>query len=1024
MRFDKVGLGKLSLNGLIFLLVIFSTSFDGNLPILSNTSKVFAQTIDARKNQADQLLEQGIDQFQTGNLKAALLSYEKALQIYRQIKDRTGEAQALGNLGNAYYILGDYRKAIDFHQQSLVIFRQIGDRAGEGRSLGNLGVAYNALGEYQKAIEFHQQRLKIAKELGDRPGIASALSNLGSVYFSLGEYQKAIEFHQQRLAISKELGDRSGVGKALLNLGNVYYYQGEFPKAIDFYQQALTIFPQIGDRRGEGLVLGNLGAVYSSLGEYQKAIKLYQQSLAIATEIGDRAQQATRLNNLGNAYSDLGEPQKTVEFLQQALKVFQQIGDRPGEGNVLGSLGNAYYSQGDYKQAIDFHQQSLAIFKKIGDRSGEGGALGGLGNIYNSLGEYQKAIEFHQQRLQISKQIGERTGESAALTNLGNAYGSLKDYQKAIESYQQALALDNKIGNRSGIGKALGNLGTVYDALGDYQKAIDFYQQRLKIAKEIGERSGEASVLTNLGNVYDALGEPKKAIDFQQQALGIFKQIGDRFGEGAALNNLGSTFRKSGNLSAAERVLKQGIEVWKSQRGKLADRNDLKISIFEQQTRTYEILQRVLIAQNKTDAALEVSENGRARAFVDLLISRLQPNSNASTEININQIKQIAKSQNAILVQYSIITDEFKIAGKEQSKESELYIWVIKPTGEITFRKADLKPLWQKENTTLKDIVTITRESIGVRGTAFRGIDVSYNPDAPKAVNRLKRLHELLIAPIADLLPKNPNARVTFIPQASLFLVPFPALQDKDGKYLIEKHTILTSPSIQVLDLTRKQKQRIGNKPIQGNNMLIVGNPTMPAVSPKIGEVPQQLSALPGAELEANAIAKLFKTQSLIGNQATETEVTKRLFQAQFIHFATHGLFDDIQGLNSSIALASGNKNNEKSDGLLTAGEILDLKLNAELVVLSACDTGRGKISGDGVIGLSRSLISAGVPSVLVSLWAVPDAPTAELMTEFYQNLQKSPDKAQALRQAMLKTMKQHPNPSAWAAFTLIGEAE
>jgi tetratricopeptide (TPR) repeat protein len=1025
MHFDKVGLNKIGLSGFIFLLAFFLTLFNCNLPILSNTSKVLAQTIDARKNQADQLLEQGIDQFQTGHLKAALLSYEKALQIYRQIKDRTGEAQALGNLGNAYYILADYRKAIDFHQQSLVIFRQIADRAGEGRSLGNLGVAYDSLGEYQKAIEFHQQRLAIAKELGDRTGVASALGNLGNAYASLGDYQKGISFQQQRLAISKQIGDRTGVGKALGNLGNAYYRLGEYQKAIDFYQQTLAITRQIGNRSGEGNTLGNLGAVYSSLGEYQKAINFYQQSLAIATQMGDRSSQGTRLNNLGNAYSYLGEYQKSIDFLQQALTIFQQIGDRAGEGNVLGGLGNAYYSQADYKKAIEFHQKSLTISKQIGDRSGEGGALGGLGNIYYSLGEYQKAIEFHQQRLKISKQIGERTGESAALTNLGNAYGSLEDYQNAIDSYQQALEIDKKIGNRSAIGKTLGNLGTVYDALGEYQKAIDFYQQRLKIAKEIGERSGEASVLNNLGNVYDSLGERQKAIDFQQQALGIFKQIGDRFGEGAALNNLGSTFLRSGNLPEAEKILKQGIEVWKSQRGKLADRNDLKISIFEQQTRTYENLQRVLIAQNKTDAALEVSENGRARAFVDLLISRLQFNGHVSSpEININQIKQIAKSQNTTLVQYSIITDSFKIADKEQTKESELYIWVIKPTGEITFRKADLKPLWQKENTTLKDIVTITRESIGVRGTAFRGIDVTYNPNAPKTTNKLKRLHELLIDPIADLLPKNPNARVTFIPQSSLFLVPFPALQDKDGKYLIEKHTILTSPSIQVLDLTRKQKQRIGNKPIQPNNLLIVGNPTMPDVSPKIGESPRQLSALPGAELEANAIAKLFKTQSLIGNQATETEVTKRLSQAKFIHLATHGLFDDIQGLNSSIVLAPGNKGNEKSDGLLTAGEILDLKLNAELVVLSACDTGRGRISGDGVIGLSRSLISAGVPSVLVSLWSVPDAPTAELMTEFYQNLQKSPDKAQALRQAMLKTMKQHPNPSAWAAFTLIGEAE
>jgi CHAT domain-containing protein/tetratricopeptide (TPR) repeat protein len=1021
MRFARIGSSTF-----ICLLAVVSTSFNSNLPILGTRSQVLAQSNTQRKAEADRLLEQGIQQFETGQLKAALLSYEQALQIYRQIPDRTGEGQALGNLGNAYYVQGDYQKAVEFHQQSLVIFKQIGDRAGAGRSLGNLGVAYNALGDYKKAIEFHQQRLAIAKQIGDRAGEASALGNLGNAYYDLGEYQKAIGFHQQRLAIAKQIGDRSGVGRALGNLGNAYYSLGQYPKAIDFYQQALTIAKETGNRAGEGFSLGNLGAVYYSLGEYQKAIDFYQQSLTIATQSGDRNSQGTRLSSIGNAYNSLGEYQKAIDFHQQALAIFQQIGDQGGIGNVLGGLASAFYSQGDYKKAIDFHEQSLAIFKKIGNISGESGALGGLGNVYYSLGEYQKAIDFHQQRLAIAKQIGERTGESAALTNQGNAYGSLKNYQKAIESYQQALEIDKQIGNRSGEGKALGNLGTVYNALGEYQKAIDFYQQRLALAKQIGERAGVGATLVNLGSSYDALKDTKKAIGFYQQGLEIFKQMGDRNGEGAALSNLGFTLFKSGNFAEAEKFLKQGIEVWKSQRGKLGDRDDFKISIFEEQARTYQGLQQVLIAENKTDAALEVSESGRARAFVDLLVSRLEPNSNvsSSTELTVSQIKQIAKSQNTTLVEYSIITDDFQIAGKEESKESELYIWVIKPTKEVTFRKVDLKPLWQKENTSLDNLVTTSRESIGVRGTAFRGINVSYNPNAPKATNRLKRLHELLINPIADLLPKNPNERVTFIPQGSLFLVPFPALQNKDGKYLIEKHTILTSPSIQVLDLTRKQKQRIGNKPIQGNNMLIVGNPTMPALSPKIGEAPQQLSPLPGAEKEAKAIASLFKTQSLIGNQATESEVTKRLSQAKFIHLATHGLFDNIQGLNSSIALAPGNKGNEKSDGLLTAGEILDLKLNAELVVLSACDTGRGRISGDGVIGLSRSLISAGVPSVLVSLWSVPDAPTAGLMTEFYQNLQKSPDKAQALRQAMLATMKQHPEPRDWAAFTLIGEAE
>lgn len=186
------------------------------------------------------------------------------------------------------------------------------------------------------------------------------------------------------------------------------------------------------------------------------------------------------------------------------------------------------------------------------------------------------------------------------------------------------------------------------------------------------------------------------------------------------------------------------------------------------------------------------------------------------------------------------------------------------------------------------------------------------------------------------------------------------------------------------------------------------------------------MSNLPAAEQEAKEIAKLFKTKAFTGNQAIKAKILPKLSQARIIHLATHGLLDDFKGLGvpGAIALAPSG-NGELNDGLLTADEILDLKLNADLVVLSACDTALGQITGDGVIGLSRSLITAGTPSVIVSLWSVPDAPTAELMTEFYRNWrERKLDKAQALRQAMLKTMENHPNPKDWAAFTLIGEAE
>jgi CHAT domain-containing protein len=825
--------------------------------------------------------------------------------------------------------------------------------------------------------------------------------------------------------LAQTVDARKAEADRLLNQGGQQYHEGQFKAALLSWNQALQIYRQINDRAGISSTVGNLGLIYIFLADYKKAIEFFDESLAIAKEFGDLTLEGAALVNLGIAYDKLGKHKQAIKFYQQGLIIFKEIGSQTGEGRALTNLGIAYSSLGDYAKAIEFFQQSLAIAKEIGDRGGVGAALGNLGSAYNSVGDYQKAIDLFQQRLVIAKEIGHRADESSVLSDLGNAYYFLRDYQKAINLFQQSLVIVKEIGDRAGVGDALGNLGNIYNSLGEYKKAIDFYQQSLVIAKEIGNPYAEGGVLTNMGLVYNSLEDYKKAIELHKQSLVLFKEIGNRDAEGSALNNLGLALFKSKNFVEAEKVLKYGVEVRKSQRSRLGNQNNLKISIFERQANIYSTLQQVLIAQNKTDAALEVAESGRARAFVDLLTSRLSPNGDiySATEPTIDQIKQIAKAQNSTLVQYSIIGKEFKVADKPQTIESELYIWVIKPTGEVTFRKADLKPLWQKENTTLYDLVTTSRQSIGARGTNFRGIDVSFNPDAPKATNKLKRLHELLIEPIADLLPKNPNARVTFIPQRSLFLVPFPALQDANGKYLIEKHTILTSPSIQVLQLTHEKRQQIGKQLIQGNNMLIVGNPIMPKIPPKIGEPPQQLTPLPGAEREAKAIAQLFKTQALIGNQATETTVTQRLPQARLIHLATHGIFDDFQGLNSGIALTPSSEN-EGGDGLLTAGEILDLKLSAELVVLSACDTGRGEITGDGVIGLSRSWISAGVPSVLVSLWSVPDAPTAELMTEFYQNLQNNPDKATALRQAMLTTMKQHPNPVDWAAFTLIGEAE
>ncbi|MEG4348112.1 CHAT domain-containing protein [Microcoleus sp. LAD1_D3] len=736
---------------------------------------------------------------------------------------------------------------------------------------------------------------------------------------------------------------------------------------------------------------------------------------AITQTTDARQAEGDRLLRQGIRQYQTSQFQAALNSWQKALQLYRVLKDRYKEGWTLGNLAAVYGDLGNYAKAIEYGQQQLVIAREIKDRDGEVAALNNLGRTYQSLGNDTKAIEYGQQSLAIAREIQDRDGESATLGNLGLAYYSWSNYAKAAEYMQQWLTIAREVKNRRGEGLALGNLGLLYQSLGNDTKAIEHMQQSLAIARQIKDRQGESAALGNLGLVYHYLGNYAQAIEYAQQSLALARETKDLQGEGMALNNLGAAFLKAGNPTEAEKMLVNGIQVWESMRQMLGSNDANKVSIFEGQAMTYRTLQEVRVAQNNPIAALEIAERGRARAFVDLLTERLSSgdaNSVIAAAPNQEQIRQIAKSQNATLVQYSIIYESFQIQGKQVGRESALYIWVIQPTGEITFRQVDLQPLWQKHNASLRSLIIGNQEFLAVRSRS------SFGSTQPQP--NLPTLHQLLIEPIASLLPKDPNAHVIFIPQDSLFQVPFPALQDSGGTYLIEKHTILTAPSIQVLDLTRQQRQKLAQKPANSGPALVLGNPTMPSVSLSLGEPKQQLSPLPGAEAEARAIAPLLKTQAILGAQGTKAEIVQKMPQASIIHLATHGLLDDVRGLGSAIAMAPSGSD----DGLLTAEEIFDMKLQANLVVLSACNTGEGRITGDGVIGLSRALISAGVPSVIVSLWAVPDAPTSELMQSFYQNLQNNPDKAQALRQAMLTTMKTHPGPRDWAAFTLIGEAE
>ncbi|MEA5514597.1 CHAT domain-containing protein, partial [Nodularia sp. UHCC 0506] len=426
---------------------------------------------------------------------------------------------------------------------------------------------------------------------------------------------------------------------------------------------------------------------------------------------------------------------------------------------------------------------------------------------------------------------------------------------------------------------------------------------------------------------------------------------------------------------------------------------------------TYLLLQQVLISQDKPEAALEIAEQASLMAFLNLLGMRLDSESAGNNlkiapeqvkPPTINDIQTIAKQRQATLVKYAIFPD------------NQLYVWVIQPTGKITFRQID-----PKSENTIYPVNSITEVIANI--PANLGL---INPKiaTEKDAKPLLQLNQLLIKPIADLLPNNPQEQVIFIPQNELWFIPFAALVDIYGEYLIEKHTITTIPAIHILQLTKEQRNRTG-----GSKVVVVGNPIMPTIARSINETPRPLPPLVNAEQEALEIADFFKTTALIGNQATKSKIVSLLPNAKTIHLATYGILNDInrQGIPGAIALAG----NGESDGLLTAREILNLytqpqgkRLRANLAFLSAGETGIGS-KGNGVLGLSLALIHAGVPTTIISQWATDNTQTVAFTTEFYRQLKQNSNKAQALRNTMLATMKQYPHPRNWAAFSLIGEA-
>ena len=955
---------------------------------------------------------------------------QTVLKIRKEIGDKRGEATDYGNLGTVFQSLGEYVKAEEYSQKSFKITKEIGDKCWEAKSYGNLGNVFQCA----KAEEYLQKFLKITKEIGDKRGEAKDYGNLGIVFLSLGKYVKAEEYLQKSLKITKEIGDKRGEAGGYRNLGTVFQSLGEYVKAEENLQKALKITKEIGDKRGEATGYGNLGTVFQCRGEYVRAEEYLQKALKIRKEIGDKHGEATDYGNLGAVFKSRGEYVKAEEYLQKSLNIINEIGDKRWEAKLYGILGTVFQYRGEYVKAEEYLQKALNITKEIGDKLGQARYYGNLGTVFQSLGEYVKAEEYLQKALKVRKEIGDKHGEATDYGNMGTVFQSLGEYVKAEEYLQKALKITKEIGDKRGEATDYGNLETVFQSLGQYVKAENYLQKALKIGKEIGDNGGKAIIYGKLGTVFRYLGQHSKAKVYHEKALELSYKIGYielQFMSHLclALDNL--VLGGENKPEVVPSFLKS-IQKCEEMRVFLRDKDQFKISFFDEHVSPYQWLSALFCLEEKHADALYVVELGRARALADIMSAQYA----VKQQISVNPhswvgIERILKGERNCVCLYTAYCGP------------RLFLWIVKSDKGILLRQIDVNDCYSnKEAERMVDGVfgdkSLRRFHISLeeqcedRGLFPSDVDLvkeemskedsrppsrlveeDEDPDQDYAPPSLSQCYKMIIAPVADLLDE---PEIIIVPDRVLFNVPFAALEDEDEGFVSEAFRIRIAPSLTTLKLIQDSPADYHCQ----TAALIVGDPQVGHVTYK-GRL-QWISPLHGARKEAEMIGRLLATQPLIGENATKRKVLENIHLVSLIHFAAHGNAE-----RGEIALAPSFPTNsyypQEEDYLLTMAEISNVRLTAKLVVLSCCHSARGQIRSEGVVGIARAFLGSGARSVLVALWAIQDEATEQFMNRFYKLLVGGESASESLHQAM-KWMRANGFSEVvqWAPFMLIGD--
>lgn len=1031
-----------------------------------------------QREQAQRLLDQAKTALETARYPEAQSQLEEALKLYQALGDLKGTADTLGTFGQLSGELADWDKMYDYYTRALRAHRQIGDQRGLAGDLYGLGRACEGKAEYAEAMTYYRRALETARRTSDAATQGRSRNGIGRLYFRQSNFRKAAPHFEEATALSGQAGDRRTQAQALMNLAMAWDNLGEKDKALGYHHQALEIFQQIGDRRGSAQSLNNIGTISGIRGEFSEAGHYYQRALKIAQEIGDRTNESVYLNNLGLVSKHAGDYPAAIGYFRRAIQTAEETGNESFRADCILNLASAYYELTDYEPALDHYGQAFKLYQKLGDKLGAGLVLMSRGAVVGEMGDRRAELGDLEKALAIFQEIGAKDWIAGVLGNIGDVRDAVGDYRKALDSFEQARKMGLELGYKHGA--PLRSLGRVYAQLGKFGRAKDFLEQALRADRQISDRRSEGFDLNALGEFYRRSGQHQKALTFFQRQADVARQIGDPESLSQGLLGMGQCLQALGRPDEAQESYGAAIQAIEGIRSKLST-EEHKIGFVGQKFSAYENVIHLLLGRHKTEPqgeyaarAFNYAERARARALLDLLAEvRVNPRSGIDEKLAEREkqiLAHISHKQGQLLdakiteeVRRQALSDLDKLE-KEQDeikrqirRASPAYSDLVYPEpltleqvrSEVLeegqalieyFLGQERSFLWVVHDDKVAVYELAPRAELERRVRLYLEL-ISQRPSSSTTklhVEGSRRLYSELIFPAIGELRRARSLLV--VPDGILYYLPFEALIGEGSAdaphYLVDDWPVSYAPSASVLGQIKKEyRQRAGTRPAK--ELLAFGDPVYSAESggtQKAGERglaelrAASLARLPFTAEEVRRIRRYFssdRSRILLRQEAREEEAkSPQAAQFQILHFAAHGVFDEQRPRRSGILLAVSGQSEQ--DGFLQMHEIFNLKLNADLVVLSACRTALGQLQrGEGIVGLARAFLYAGAPSLVTSLWNVNDEASAEFMSAFYAHLAKGAGNSDALRQAKLEMLgsARYAHPYYWAPFILIGES-